>query len=223
MGANGIREFIKWYYPQIRKEGSGRRRARQRRRQRLADAHRAAAARGARHRLLAQRRPAPSLPAGAVVPRPLVTCSTRTRPRTATSSRRCSAGGPRAAHRQAVVGRRGRHHRPRPAHRRRHVFVPVRLRLQQRPRVDHRGLRRRPRHRGRERPGVGDRRQGPAARARHRRGARGLLALRRASVRGGRGRPQGRAPAANRQAFLRSRASAASATWATEIPRRQPW
>ena len=44
MGADGIREFIKWYYPQIRKEGADRRRARQRRRQRLADAHRAAAA-----------------------------------------------------------------------------------------------------------------------------------------------------------------------------------
>ena len=43
MGANGIREFIKWYYPQMDKEGSDRRRARQWRRQCLAHADRASA------------------------------------------------------------------------------------------------------------------------------------------------------------------------------------
>ena len=47
MGAAGIREFIKWYYPQIDKEGIDRRCARQRRRQCLADADRAAAPKSA--------------------------------------------------------------------------------------------------------------------------------------------------------------------------------
>ena len=44
MGADGIREFIKWYYPQIQQGGADRRRPRQRRRQRVAHADRAAAA-----------------------------------------------------------------------------------------------------------------------------------------------------------------------------------
>ena len=55
MGAPGIREFIKWYYPQIDKGGSDRRCAREWRRQRLADADRAAAPKAAGAQLLAHR------------------------------------------------------------------------------------------------------------------------------------------------------------------------
>ena len=50
------------------------------------------------------------------------------------------------------------------------VFVPAGRHQRRGRQLDHRGARRRPRHRGRERPGVGDRRPRPAARARRRGG-----------------------------------------------------
>ena len=91
MGANGIREFIKWYYPQLRKEGLDRRCACQRRRQRIANAHRAAAAKGAGAQLLAHQRRGQHVSRTACSLGRWWRCWMRTRRRTATFSRRCSA------------------------------------------------------------------------------------------------------------------------------------
>ena len=153
MGADGIREFIKWFYPQIRKEGlvvdvrgNGGGNVSQMIIERL------------RRELLGTRFARNSDDAADLSRRRSSTatwsaCSTRTRPRTATSSPHMfrEAGlGPLIGKRSwgGVVGITDRG----PADRRRHG-LRARVRHQRRRRrVDHRGPRRRPRHRGRERP-----------------------------------------------------------------------
>ena len=120
MGAPGICEFIKWYYPQIRKEGlivdvrgNGGGNVSQMVIERL------------RRKLLGTRFGRTSEYPGTYPRAPCSTAtwsasSTRPRPPTATSSPhmfRKAGLGP--ADRQALVGRRRRHHRPRPADRRR--------------------------------------------------------------------------------------------------------
>ena len=164
MGAEGIREFIKWYLPADPQGGAGRRRPLQWRRQRVADAHRAAEARATGHRLRPDQRHPLDLSRRGVPRPPGLHAQSEFRLRRRHLPGDVQAGEARPADRQAIVGRRGRHHQSRPAGRRRRGQCPrVRLRLRRRP-LDHRGPRRRSRHRSRERPEVGDRRARPPTR-----------------------------------------------------------
>ncbi len=166
MGAPGIYEFIKWYYPQIRKEGlvvdvrsNGGGNVSQWIIERLDT------------KLLGTRFGRAS-DAAADLPDTVfhghMVCLLN---ETSASDgdifpALLPEGRARAADRQALVGRRRRHHGHRAADRRRHRLRAAAGDQRRRRQLHHRGPRRRPRHRGRERPGVGDRRPRPAARAR---------------------------------------------------------
>ncbi len=166
MGAPGIREFIKWFYPQIRKEGlivdvrangggNVSRMLIERLRRKLLAVGFSRTDRGPIH-LPGRRLRRPDGRA----PRRELGLRRRHLPR------HVPPGRARPAHRQALVGRRGRHHQPRPADRRRHrQRARVRLR-QHEGRMDDRRPRRRPGHRGGERSQVRNRRSRPAARTR---------------------------------------------------------
>ena len=151
--------------------GSGDRRARQRRRQRLADADRAAGPDRARHPL----RPHVRQPRH--VSRHRLSRPHGLHPRRGLGFRRrhlsvpLPRGRPRPADRQAVLGRRHRHHQPRPAARRRRGKRAAVRHERRRRELGGRERRRRAGHRGGQRPPVGHRRPRPAARTRGRGGA----------------------------------------------------
>ena len=112
MGSDGINEFIKWYYPQIRKEGLVDRRARQRRRQHLRHGDRAPQPQAPGDRVLAQQRVHDDVSRRADLLRLAGGAAQRdVRVRRRHLPGDVQAGGARAADRQAVVGRGHRHHR----------------------------------------------------------------------------------------------------------------
>ncbi|MBK9129717.1 MAG: PDZ domain-containing protein [Phycisphaerales bacterium] len=153
-----------------------RRRPQQRRRQRVADADRAAAARAARHRDRPQHRVHLDLSERRLqrtdgLPAERELGVRRRHLPVDVQDRR-----PRTVDRQAVVGRRGRHHQPRPAARRRRL-QRAGVRQQRRARqLGRGGLRRRSRHRGRQRRRRAPRRPRSTARTGDRRAAEAVRA-----------------------------------------------
>ena len=166
MGAPGIYEFIKWFYPQIRKEGlvvdvrsNGGGNVSQWIIERLR--HEAA-----RHALRPAQRARRARTRRRSSTATWSRSSTRPRPRTATSSRTCSARPASARSSASAPGAASSASAASgPLIDGGSVSVPLERHERRRRQVDHRGPRRRPRHRGRERPEVGDRRARPAARA----------------------------------------------------------
>ncbi len=166
MGASGIYEFIKWYYPQIRKEGL------------IVDVRsngggnisqwvieRLDRLEAAGHTVRALQRLGQHVSIDRV-PRPHGVAHQRD-----LGVRRghlpgpVPQGGTRPADRQAHVGRGRGDYRVGPAPGRRDRVRADPGHQRHRRELDHRGLRRGSGHRGDQRSAVGDRRQGPAARA----------------------------------------------------------
>ena len=152
MGAPGIYEFLKWYYPQIRKEG-------------LVVDVRSNGGGNVSQWIIERLDPSCSAPAsGAWRARADTYPGTVFHGHLAVPAQRDLGLGrrhlPRAfrkaglgpADRQALLGRRRRHLGPRAAPRRRQVFVPAAATNDVDGQLHHRRARRRPRHRGRERP-----------------------------------------------------------------------